>query len=81
MRAGLDKGLEAEPAVDTVATSTAMGMVITAASGFTRTILLEVIGEDTTIEEGFVTTVVVAPEGCTRIRGLGDTIVVDGLII
>ena len=33
-------------------TSTAMGIVMTA-SGLTLTILLEVIGEDTTIEDGF----------------------------
>lgn len=46
-----------------MATSTAIGMVITVASGLTRTILLEVIGEDTTIDDGFDTTVVVAPEG------------------
>lgn len=70
-RAGLERGLEATGQAEV--TSTVMGMVMTA-SGLTRTILLEVMGEDTTMEDGLVTDEllieVVAPEGCNRITGL-----------
>lgn len=76
-RAGLDKGLEASIALEAAAeTSTAMGIVITDSvtleaaveadvGGLTRTILLEVMGEDTTMEDGLLTDV-----GCSRISGL-----------
>ena len=48
-------------------TSTAMGIVITDESGLTLTILFEVKGEDTTMEDGLVTTV--EPDDCNRIKG------------